>query len=110
MFMCVFIEGAFYKYWKLFDRPILVSLVLNTITLVLGFPLGLVAVIDPSWFIIPTILSAIAEGFFGKLFLKQKPIPKYYWLKILFTNLITNIIIVGYILIAVARSRGEWFF
>lgn len=48
--MCIGVEGVLYQYWKSFGHPFRVSFYLNIFSTILGIPLGLVSIIDPSLF------------------------------------------------------------
>jgi len=61
MVMCITIEGAIYHYLQIFHRPFVGSLVANVISLVAGIPLALLGAIDPTWVILPTIVSIWVE-------------------------------------------------
>jgi hypothetical protein len=61
MVMCITIEGAIYHYLQILHRPFVGSLVANVISLVAGVPLGIVGIIDPTWVILPTIVSIWVE-------------------------------------------------
>ena len=112
MFMCVLIEGAIYKYLLLFNRPVLASLYLNSVSLILGIPLSILAVIDPTWCILPTLASTLSEGFAGRHLPKLLKIrvirelsrSSFYW-KVFVANLITNLIMVAYLYISVWKSN-----
>ena len=60
MLTCTLIEGALYQVMHIFRRPYLVSIILNTVSLLVGIPLTFVgALVD--FMLTATVLSIIAE-------------------------------------------------
>jgi hypothetical protein len=104
MFMCIFVEGAIYKYWRLFSKPFAVSAYLNTVSLICGIPLIFLGALDPTWFVMPTAVSAFVEAFCGRRlphFLRAPGLWKtrrgpFYW-KIFLANLVSNAIMFAYL-------------
>ncbi len=112
MVMCIAVEGAIYRYLQLFSKPFLVSGVLNLLSLLLGIPLALVGVIDPSWFLLPTLLSALSEGFLARhlprLFKAQaaREIGRgEMYGRVLLANLVSNFIMFGYLFVAFFKAQ-----
>lgn len=111
MFMCIFVEGAIYKYWRLFNKPFWVSAYVNTISLVLGIPISLLGAIDPTWVVIPTIASTLIEAFFARRLpriLRQRGLWKtrrgvFYW-RVFVANLVSNAIMFGYLYVSYRKA------
>lgn len=99
MLMCVGIEGAIFHYLKLLRRPYLASLVANLVSLVLGIPLGIIGIIDPTFFILPTILSILIEYYVLKCFNAPPEATKQrkLFFPVVGSNILTNIMLVVYI-------------
>ena len=107
MFMCIGIEGAIYYYLGLFVRPYVASALANIISLVLGIPLVLIGIVDPTLVVIPTILSiAIELLVLGRFRLQPAPqegnvagMRRIAWPAI-GANILTNALLVVYMFIA----------
>jgi hypothetical protein len=112
MFMCILVEGAIYKYWRLFAKPFQVSTYLNVVSLFFGIPLSLLGALDPTWVILPTIASTLIEGFFAWRLprilrfrgLRKTKRGRLYW-KIFIANVVSNAIMFGYIFISFEKAR-----
>jgi hypothetical protein len=106
MLMCVGIEGVIYRYAGLFRRPFLVSLIANVISLIIGVPLALLGAIDPTWFVLPTIVSIIFEGLVIRwlpqsLQAVNPATPesrRRIFRAVIWSNILTNLIMASYIL------------
>ena len=101
MFMCVGIEAAIYKYLNLFKYPVRYSLIANIISLFAGIPLSLIGIIDPTWFVVPTMISIYVEW----LYLKNKlnnpgELKCNPFAAVVGANILTNIILYSYTVIA----------
>jgi hypothetical protein len=104
MFMCVGIEGAIFLYAGLFKHPILVSLIANIASLIAGTPLVFVGALDPTYFVLPTLLSIMVEILVirflpASIAIADKNVASfrrmYCW--VIAVNVLTNLIMVGYL-------------
>ena len=105
MIMCITIEGAIYHYLQILDRPYLASSVANFVTLVAGVPLAILAVIDPTWVLLPTAASIYIEVVILKRFRKkimdtesQESSHKDITGPVIAANLLTNFLMFLYLL------------
>lgn len=105
MFMCVGVEAAVYAYSGQYKKPVLASLYANVISLIFGIPFGLLALVDPTPFALPTIASIVIEywsiqtrrNWFEA---KQDSITQN---PIILGNILSNLILVGLIILVVKR-------
>jgi uncharacterized membrane protein YozB (DUF420 family) len=104
MVMCITIEGAIYHYLQIFHRPFVGSLVANVVSLVAGIPLALLAAIDPTWVLLPTVASILIEYAVLKRFRKKVTLPnsqetthRDISVPVVTANILTNIFMVLYL-------------
>lgn len=105
MVMCITIEGAIYHYLQIFHRPYVGSLVANVVSLVAGVPLGIVGITDPTWVILPTMVSIWVELVVLKRFRRKDCPPeaaelsnKNITMPVIGANMLTNGLMILYMM------------
>jgi len=106
MAMCISVEASVYAYSGQYRRPVLASTYSNFISLIFGIPLSFLGAVDPTWFVLPTIVSVCVEYWVlragAKWFencsgsIKGSPI---FW-----GNLLSNLILLGLFFVAVKKQ------
>ena len=104
MFMCIGIEAVICKYAKILKRPFFCSLIANIGSLIAGGPLIFLGAIDPTFFLLPTFVSILVEVAvirylplsIGIITTNKKEFWRVY-LWIIGANILTNLIMVGYL-------------
>jgi len=105
MCMCIGIEGAIYRYLGLFHRPFLASTYANVWSLFAGIPLALAGAVDPTLFVLPTVLSILVEWLVLKRYRRLHPGPArdpaaplrpIFW-PVVVSNVLTNLIMFAYL-------------
>jgi hypothetical protein len=106
MAMCILVEAAIYRYVQTYKRPLLASIGANVVSLVVGIPLALLGLFDPTMFLVPTVASIFVEYYFLRsiarfVLVPGKPVtlPPVVW-----GNIVTNLIMAIYVVYAVFRS------
>lgn len=113
MVMCIGVEAAIYRYMGLFNRPVWTSAYLNFLSLLLGVPLGFLGAFDPTWFVLPTIASALSEGWLAshlpaRLGIRlSKPVShRSIYGRVFLANLVSNVIMLVYLFVAIWKSQA----
>ena len=101
MFMCVGIEAAIYRYYSLFAAPLRNSFTANVISLIAGIPLAFLGAVDPTGFVMPTVISIYVEWLYLRFRLRDAVPKRKAFIVVIGANVLTNIILYLYILKAV---------
>lgn len=108
MAMCISVEWAVYRYFRRFRRPLAASAFSNTVSLVVGIPLAFLGALDPTWFLLPTVVSIGVEyhaiAAIGRHVLKD-PDGRFAF-PVLFANVVSNAMLAGLLYIAYLKSVG----
>lgn len=113
MVMCVGVEAAIYHYMGLFNRPVWTSAYLNFLSLLLGVPLSFLGAFDPTWFVLPTIASALSEGWLAShlparlgIRLSKPASHRSIYGHVFLANLVSNVIMLVYLFVAIWKSQA----
>jgi hypothetical protein len=106
MAMCIGVEAAVYAYSGQYRTPILASAYANVVSLVVGIPLTFLGAIDPTWFVLPTIVSILVEYWavkVGAKWLENSP-GSIRGSPIFWGNLLSNVILFGLLYVAIKKQ------
>jgi hypothetical protein len=110
MAMCVSVEWAAYRYTGRFRRPFLASAVSNTVSLLAGIPLAFLGAVDPTWFILPTVVSIGVEYMTIAAMANQvlaDPDGRVGW-PVVWANVLSNLMLVGLLYVAWLKALEEF--
>lgn len=110
MCLCILVEWAVYRYSKQYARPLLASLISNTVSLIAGIPLTLLAVIDPAWFILPTIISIVVEYWTIvsiRRYVLAKGIEKVSVAPVLWGNVLSNVMMLCLVYLSYLKLKYD---
>ena len=106
MIMCIGVEASVFAYSGQYSRPILASAYANTLSLIAGIPLSLLGAVDPTWFVLPTLVSILIEWWVikGRRRWFEKGTGSITRSPVIWGNVVSNLILVGLLYVAVKKQ------